>query len=216
MKKLGTMIILSGLFLTAMAGETPKKNFMAAGDGEKCFDESSHIVSIGCGFGGYSSHSFYHGAGYSYGRTPNFNVSYEQPWPQKLGPGYLGVGAFLAYQHEHYDYDNVYVWTNTNYYYHHDWNYYMIAARAVYHWDVLNAKNAEVYAGVLAGVSIQTHHYETNDPGKHDPYNYTEGAVSPAYNIFAGARWYFVPSVGLFAEAGYGISYARIGVSFKF
>ena len=93
----------------------------------------------------------------------------------------------------------------------------MVAARATYHWDVLNSKNAEVYAGVIAGVRFQTEHYETNDPDKNnDPYSYTSSFAYPAFSAFAGARWYFAKNVGLFAEAGYGISYATVGMSFKF
>jgi len=92
----------------------------------------------------------------------------------------------------------------------------MVAARAAYHWDVLNAKNAEVYAGVLVGLRIATYSYETNDPGRNDPYSYANSSVYPTYSAFAGARWYFVKNFGLFAEVGYGISYATGGFSIKF
>ena len=90
----------------------------------------------------------------------------------------------------------------------------MVTARAAYHWDVLNSKNAEVYAGAIIGVRFHTEHYETNDPGKNDPYSYTEAAAAPAYSVFAGARWYFAKKIGVFAEVGYGISYLTGGFSF--
>lgn len=188
--------------------------------GEKCFDENTHIINIGIGFGSRSYHAIFRGAaGYSYGRTPLFNLTYEQPWKQKLGPGYLGVGAYLGFQREYYEYDYSYynnALVYNTYYYKHSWNYFSIAARGVYHWDVLNSKNAEVYAGVIIGMRFQTHNYQTNDPGNKDPYSYTQSFAYPAYSVFAGARWYFVKNFGLYAEAGYGTSYINGGLSIKF
>src|ERR1043165_4611595 len=202
MKKLGLLMMLIAGAFSSTAGEikSEKENrsFLNAGDGGKSFDEGTHIINAGVGFGGRSYHSLYKGAKSSYGRTPAFSISYEQPWPKRIGPGYLGVGALFAFQHEYnnYDYDYAYISTSTGfayktYYYHHKWSYYTIAGRAAYHWDVLNSEKAEVYAGVIIGLRSQTHSYDTNDPGKNDPYGYSEGVVYPAYNVFAGARWYF-------------------------
>lgn len=219
MKKIVAIVLVSGFSFCAIAGEPSKekpKSMLNAGDGEKCFDESTHIINVGVGFGSRSYQSIYRGAGYSYVRTPAISLSYEQPWPKKLGPGYLGVGAYFGFQHENYNYTYNYAFSNS-YYYKHKWNHYMIGGRAAYHWDVLNSKNAEVYAGVIIGVRIQTHTYDTNDPDpNNDPYTYTQGVAYPAYSVFAGARWYFAKNVGLFAEVGYGISYANAGMSIKF
>jgi hypothetical protein len=216
-KKIGLMAVAIAIALSASAGDekTNQKQVKTAAEGGGCFDESTHILNVGVGFGRNHYYTTYKGAGYHSGSTPAFSFSYEQPWPKRLGPGYLGVGAFLGFQHAYFNYDYYYPFSNT-YYYHHTWNYYMVAGRAVYHWDVLNAENAEVYAGVIAGLRFQTHHYETNDPGKHDPYSYAEGLVYPSYSVFAGARWYFAKSVAVYGEVGYGISTATVGLSFKF
>ncbi len=220
MKKITSIIILAGLSIQSFAfnPDNKKTNLMSpSGDGEKCFDESTHIINLGVGFGSRSYHAIYSGNGNTYGITPAFSFSYEQALPKKLGPGYLGIGAYGGFQHEYYNYDYDYTYNGGNkYYYHHSWNYYMIAARAAYHWDVLNSKNAEVYAGAIIGVRFQTSNYETNDPGKNDPYSYHESVAYPAYSVFAGARWYFSQHVGLFGEVGYGISYVTGGLSFKF
>jgi hypothetical protein len=221
MKKTYILLITAGMALTCFAGEPDLKKrngilLKQDNGGEKCFNESTHIINLGVGIGSRPYHSFYGYPGHKYGRTPAFSLTYEQAWPKKLGPGYLGIGAYLGYQREYYNYDYDDIWFNTKYYYHHNWSYYMIAARGAYHWDVLNAKNAEVYAGVLVGLRIQTHNYETNDPDKRDPYTYSTSAVYPTYSVFAGARWYFVPNFGLFAEVGYGISYLTGGLSIKF
>lgn len=223
MKKSLLIIIAIAFSLTSIADDFPlkreKKSFLKKDDGgEKCFNESTHIINIGAGFGSRSYHNIYLGGGYSYGRTPALSLTYEQAYPKKLGPGYLGIGAYLGYQGEYYKYDYTY-WKAGNYntyYYHHNWNYYMVAARAAYHWDVLNAHNAEVYAGVIVGMRFSIHNYDTNDPDKNDPYTYRSSLIYPAYSAFAGARWYFVKNFGLFAEVGYGISYLTGGFSIKF
>lgn len=219
MKKIVAIVLISGFSFSAFAGDpvsVKSKSYLNSGDGEKCFDESTHIINVGVGFGSRSYRAIYRGAGYHYGRTPAMSISYEQPWPKKLGPGYLGVGAYFGFQHENYNYTYDHLFGNS-YYYKHKWNHYMIGGRAAYHWDVLNSKNAEVYAGVIIGARIQTHTYETNDPDpKNDPYSYSQGVAYPAYSVFAGARWYFAKNVGLFAEVGYGISYANAGMSIKF
>ncbi|MBP7808909.1 MAG: hypothetical protein KA163_06435 [Bacteroidia bacterium] len=224
MKKIFFTLIIAALSLPSIADERPlkkeKKSFLQQNEGgEKCFDENTHIINLGVGFGSRSYHSISRGAGFSSGTTPAFSLTYEQALKKKLGPGYLGVGAYLGFQHQYYKYDYSYYDNGLNYYTyysHHKWNYYMVAARAAYHWDVLNSKNAEVYAGVVIGMRFQIHNYETNDPGKKDPYTYTQSFAYPAYSVFAGARWYFAKNFGLFAEAGYGISYINAGFSIKF
>lgn len=188
-------------------------------NGEGCFDANTHILNIGIGFGGGNYYSAYSGFGYSYRVSPAFSLTYEQAYPKKLGPGYLGLGAYLGFQTSSSTYD--YFYDNNgykgNYYYKNSWKDFMIAARGAYHWDVLNSKNAELYAGLLVGLRIQTYNYETNNP---DPfgrnYRVNNGSVYPTYSIFVGGRWYFVKNVGLFAEVGYGISYLTGGLSFKF
>lgn len=223
MKKVLFTLIIAAFSLPSMADERPLKKennlFLKQNDGgEKCFDENTHIINLGIGFGSRSYHSIFRGVGYSYGRTPAFSLTYEQAFKKKLGPGYLGIGAYLGFQHEYYKYNSSYYkgFTYNTYYYNHSWNYYMVAARGVYHWDVLNSKNAEVYAGVIIGMRFQIHSYETNDPDNLDPYSYTQSFAYPAYSVFAGARWYFAKNFGLFAEAGYGISYINGGFSIKF
>ncbi len=186
--------------------------------GEKCFDENTHIINVGIGIPRWY-YGLINSPGYTHFITPALSISYEQAYKKKLGPGYLGVGAYFGYQGawQKYTFNDWYNGTYGTYYYQHQWNYFSVAARGVYHWDVLNSKNAEVYAGVIVGLRFQTYSYTTNDP---DPYynnfRLSQGAVYPSYSVFAGARWYFAKNFGLFAEAGYGISYLSGGLSIKF
>lgn len=196
-----------------------EKNNSSSDTKERCYDENTHIINLGVGLGGGNYYSGYRGYGHSYKVSPAFSLSYEQAYPKKLGPGYLGLGAYVGFQsasstYNYYYDDNGY---EGNYYYKHSWRNFMIAARGAYHLDFVNAEKAELYAGLLAGLRIQSYNYESDNPDpKYYNYRYTGSNVFPTYSLFVGARWYFVPKVALFAEAGYGISYITGGFSFKF
>lgn len=174
-------------------------------EGGKCFDEGTKLINIGLGLG-----KVYVPLGSL--NSPSFSLSYEQPWPQRIGPGFLGVGAYLGYQFSHNK-------TNSNgFYYEHNYKYMMVTGRAAYHWDVLNSEKAEVYAGSLIGIRVQAYRYETNNVGPTaNDYKYSNrGGVYPVFSMFAGARWYFARNIALYAEAGSGISYLTGGITFKF
>lgn len=222
-KKIAVMIVVMAIIIGAevkaqgLKGDKDKKkekNKTEKANDEKCFDENTQIINLGLGFGGGDYYRGY-SSGYSARRSPAFSLSYEQSLPKRIGPGYVGVGAYAGFQTARYHYN--YYHNNGNYYYYeHKYNYTMIAARGAYHWDVLNSKKAEVYVGALVGIRIQTYSYETNDTDPDYNYRLNEGSAYVAYSLFAGARWYFVDHVALFGEAGYGISYLTGGVSFKF
>ncbi len=206
-KMRNTLVLLIGLGSFAFAAEpissTPS-NVLAQDAGGKCFNETTHIVNIGIGTGGIS----YFGGitGGSFTRSPAIIANYEHPWPKKLGIGYLGVGGYLGYQRGHYrDYSNAV--------YHYDYNYTSIAARGVYHFDVLNFDKGEVYCGALVGLRI--HSYNSNDPNTFAYAKSNEG-IYPIGAAFAGARWYFAKNFALYGEAGSGVSFLTGGVSFKF
>lgn len=217
MKTLTTLIASLVLFASGFANGLSEEKLILKnnGSGGKCFDENTHIINVGVGFG---SVRYYRGIGGSYRSTPAFSVSYEQPWKDRLGPGYLGVGGYVGFQTAHYKntYTSVYDW-NT-YYYEHNWTSLMLAGRAAYHWDVLNSEKAEVYAGVIIGARMSIYNYETNDPRPENKnaYKVANSFAYPAYSLFAGARWYFAKNVGVYGEVGYGISYITGGLSFKF
>lgn len=186
-----------------------------SGESGTCFDQGSHLINLGIGIGGMYHYRSLPGTGNVYKSTPAFNMSYEQAWPKKLGPGYLGIGAYAGFQTAHSRYSDYY-YMGEKYYYEHRWNYIVLAARGAYHWDVLNRKNAEVYGGVITGLRITTYDYRTNitEPGA-GSYRRSDAGVYPVASLFAGARWYFVPGIALFGEAGVGISYITGGITFK-
>lgn len=209
---------VNALDLSDNKDEVKKTSKPKGESGPKCFDEKTHIINLGVGFG-MNYYSGYSGGGYAYRSSPAFSASYEQAIPKKLGPGYLGVGAYVGFQTANSTYNyfyNKHGYYN-NYYYKNTWNNFMVAARAAYHWDVLNFKKADIYAGVLVGVRIQTYDYTTNNPDPYaDNYRLSQSSAYPSFSVFAGARWYFASKVAVFGEFGYGVSYLTGGLSFKF
>jgi hypothetical protein len=213
MKKL--LMILSTVLWSASSTSTFAQG---SGGGGDCYDENSHLINLGVGLTG-SYYHFENRKGYSHGRTPAFIFVYEQPLRNKVGPGYIGIGPYLSYQtaYERYDYDWYYNGKNDNYYYRHQWNYFVIAARGAYHWDVLNNSKGELYAGTIIGVRINQYTYKSDNPDpNYNSFERSDGSVYPAVAVYAGARWYFVPNVALYGEVASGVSFLTGGLTFKF
>lgn len=190
----------------------------SSGGGGKCYDENTHLITLGVGIG-RAYYKFNHLYGYSSGRTPVFLLGYEQPLRNKVGPGYIGVGGLFAYQnaHERYDYDYWYKNESHRYYNRHNWDYYVIMGRASYHWDGLNSGKAEIYGGAEIGVRINSYRYTTtNQDPDYRRDEWSEGSADPAAAVFAGARWYFVPNVALYGEVATGVSFLSGGLTIKF
>lgn len=69
--------------------------------------------------------------------------------------------------------------------------------KGAFHYPLVN--KLDTYAGITTGYTI-------SDLGS---YGFDMGA-------FVGARYYFKDAFGVMAEAGYGVTFLRLGVSFKF
>jgi hypothetical protein len=209
-----TLSLIVLLNVSTSTAQNGKSNASTSAGGAHCFDENSKILNLGVGFGG-SYYRYNRGHGYSYRQTPAFSLTYEQALKEKVGPGFIGVGAYLGYRSARLRYDDYY-YAGNKYYYQYRWNYIVLAARGAYHLDILNTNKAELYFGAIAGIRIQTYKYETNstDPYR-DQYDLAQRNIYPALSLFVGGRWYFKPNIGLFGEVGYGISYLTLGLSFK-
>ncbi|NIJ50883.1 hypothetical protein [Dyadobacter arcticus] len=94
------------------------------------------------------------------------------------------------------------------------YNFLTIAARGSYHYGkhFLTMDNLDLYAGPALGYRVSSF----SDP---DGYNgiYDDGYGSGVFfGAFAGARYYFKPTMGVFAEVGYNASPLKAGIAFKF
>lgn len=89
-----------------------------------------------------------------------------------------------------------------------DWkyNYIIVGGRGSYHFD-FGVENLDPYAGVLLGYNIASVSTDTNLP--------TASAGGFIWGAHAGARYFFSPKFGAFAEVGYGIAWLNVGVALK-
>jgi len=214
MKKVSLLFIV--LFLLAIKDRAQTNKNRSGSSNEKCFNENSKIVNIGVGYFGGRHYRYTHSGVYQFRQTPAISISYEQALPQKIGPGYIGVGAYFAYQKASYqvNYFNSY---NNEYYYKHNWTYTHFALRAAYHLDDLVIDKGEVYFGTSIGVRASKYRYETNNLGV-DANNYqlNEASVRPSLSVFGGGRYYFTENLAVFGEIGYGMTWLTVGLSVKF
>lgn len=77
-------------------------------------------------------------------------------------------------------------------------NSFGLGVRGAFHYQFVD--KLDTYAGLMLGYDI---HGGTS-------------ASSLFPSAFAGARYYFVPSLAVYSELGYGISYLSVGLALKF
>lgn len=186
MKKLFAILLSATLFSTLSVAQNTEATF-AKGD---------NVIGVGIGIGGvygFSSPS---------AQSPVFGVQYDRAIiPLKFG-AVIGVGGFLGYKtysYKYYGYKDV-------------WNIFIIGARGTFHYDLFNVENLDTYGGMMVAFHAVNSH--DNIP---DEYGYKRDYNSAAYaSIYAGAKYYFTPAFGAFAEVGYGVSWLTVGAAFKF
>ncbi|MBK6838227.1 MAG: hypothetical protein IPG90_08050 [Bacteroidetes bacterium] len=168
---------------------------------EPAFDQGSNTIGLGVGFGlGYG---YYSGATTS----PALTFSYDHGFFPEVGPGTIGIGGIIAYKSASYDYGYKGYkakWTNT-----------IVAVRGTYHFTGLAEKNNKFdpYAGAIIGLRFYS---QSDDQFDYTHYSYNQNYTYIVSGIFAGAKYNFIPSFGAFAELGYDVSFAKIGINFNF
>jgi hypothetical protein len=134
------------------------------------------------------------------------------------GGGGIGVGAsFEAGVHDFISVGaqaDLVTWNYGYFGYKWRYNFFTVAARGSYHFGkhFITMDKLDLYAGPSLGFRISSY----NDP---DGYSgvYDNGYGSGVFfGAFAGAKYYFKPNLGVFAEVGYNASPLKVGVAFKF
>lgn len=165
------------------------------------FDQGDIVISAGIGLGA----TWYTGTYYKT-TVPPIWLTGDYCLMEDLGPGNLGVGAYLGYS----AYKSTWHYLTETY----GWKYttFIIGVRGTYHFvDLVN--NLDLYGGILLGGRILSSKYYGSD--LYSSYHSATGS-GVAYSFFAGARYLFTPNIGVMAELGYGIAYLSLGVSFRF
>jgi len=178
------------LFVSLIAYGTSQAQAIETGD---------QAVNLGLGFGGF----MIEGDG-----LPSINFSYETLPFEKVGIGYISAGGFAAYKHSSYSYPQ--------YDYDINYNYWVVAARAAYHFDFYAMNHNDffryfdVYAGAIAGLRFVGNNYNGTDN------SHLEKKTRYINDLFAGCRYQFSDGLAVYAETSYNVSILSIGVSFLF
>ena len=128
---------------------------------------------------------------YSLSPIPSFNASFEAGIVDIPNVGVIGAGGFAGFRVSSYTGG---VYTNTS-----------LAARGIFHFQFFDTGNFDLYAGVNAGFGFWRY---SDDSFWNDSYLVDD--------VFVGARWMKNNKFGFFAEAGYGVSYLKAGITLKF
>lgn len=151
------------------------------------FSKGTNVINAGIGLGGH-----YNNVG-SGDESPSLSVSYEHGIWDIAGPGVISLGGYLGYKSYKYVNDI-------------KWNYTIVGVRGAYHFTGLNVDNLDVYGGTMLSYNmLDINGYDGDDADS-----------ELGFSLYAGGRWYFTDTFGVFAELGYGVSYINLGASFRF
>lgn len=158
------------------------------------FVKGGNYVTVGYGLDPYrGNHYIGHGGG----------VAYERGVTDVLGIGRIGAGGGISTMFYNYR-------TNIT-----DFNTARLtfSARATYHFE-FDIPKLDVYAGV--GFAFNVDFEETNIVGFNNKTKNTNVGRPNYHQVFAGIRYYFTDSFGVYAEAGHGHRALNAGVVFSF
>ena len=200
MKQLFTVLALAAPLTAAASGFGPTRPGVgvSAAATDQPFAVGTNAVNVGVGFGNRYA-TVFSGAGGS--STPALSLSYERGVTEISG-FVLGVGLFVGYQGSSYESKvsgAAYKQTTTD---------LIVNLRGAMHYPV--SEKLDAYAGLGIGYR--------NLSFKSEPSTALDLSVtgSSGLQLFAGARYFFTPSLGAFAELGYDQTYAKIGLALKF
>lgn len=139
------------------------------------------------------------------------SATYEKGVVDNLfdGMGSIGVGGYVGYLH---DKDTYNIGHGTEF----GWKYddIILGLRGNLHYQFIN--KLDTYAGLMLGYEI----VNSKSYGKDYEDGYfsnTEAEASGfAFTIHIGTRYYFTDNFAAGIEVGYGVSYANVGIAYKF
>ncbi len=184
--------ILLAVILLCLAGSLKAQSFPLG----------QHVISAGLGIGGtFGSYAYT-------SQTPAIGLSYEHAMWETGGPGVIGIGAYLGFKS--------YTYNGREWYgkYDHRYNYAIFGARAAYHYDFTGDGKLDTYGGLFLG--FRSLSFKADYATGYQHYAPAYKSLSFGASLYVGARYYFTPTAGAFAEIGYGISYLTLGGQIRF
>ncbi len=181
-----TIYQLSSMFKKVLAAALLFAGMAGAAQAQEVFGKGDKALNIGVGLGSTIS-----------GTTiPPLTASLDFGVADRLingNNGSISVGGLLGYTGSYNDYATT--------------HYGIIGARGAFHYQFVD--KLDTYAGLLLGYRYARVNW------KSDIISGSAGSSEIALGGYLGARYFFTPKVGAFAELGYSIAYANVGVTFK-
>jgi hypothetical protein len=173
------------------------------------FSEGDNVLGVGVGIGGSYGVGF-SGSGVS--QTPAIALHFDHGMGD-LGPGVWGLGGFLGYKSYAYEFNNSYFFNSYNTSY--KWTYVVVGARGTWHYNDWHENDKlDTYGGLMLAYRVGSFKDETKYPTGTPVYS--GGSYSGmSLTILVGARYFFTEKIGAYAEFGYGVSVAQIGLAVK-
>lgn len=181
--------------------------FLLAGFGQmfaqQAFHKTDKALNIGLGIGS----AYYGGLGAA--PIPSLNMSFETGIYEIPNIGVITAGGQADFSHTWYDAR----WIGADY--KETYTNIVLGGRGAFHLSLLNTEKFDVYGGLLTGVRIQRWHSDYYDEYNID-YDGKDSDVYFVHDVFVGGRIMMSKKFAFFGEAGYGVSYLKVGATFKF
>lgn len=187
MKKLKYLVVVFFFIITLSTGVQAQKPFYVG----------QMDVNVGVGFGTQWISNGY------YTLIPPLSVSFDYGMREDIGPGIIGIGAYIGASSYRFEFPN------TDYGF--TYNTAIIMGRASYHYCFAN--RLDTYGGIGIGFRLVGNSIYGTYPALFEPP--ADDSFVPAVNIYVGSKYYFSPSIAAFAEVGYGLTYFTLGATFK-
>jgi hypothetical protein len=195
MKKLSVLICSLALVI----GTSASLSALDLTSYPSAFKQGNIAINAGIGLGSFGS---------VYGNTVVPPISATVDYALPIGKLPFSFGALVGFTSSKYSYSAGSYGT-----YSYDYSIIAIGARGAYHfnWDV---KNLDTYFGLMLGYYIVSASY--TGTGYYSSLSSSSAAASGiGWGTYVGARYFFTPNIGAFAELGYGFTYITGGVSIK-
>lgn len=176
------------------------------------FEQDQNFVQVGYGLGlGYGRllNAYQAYDGYKFSGFGPVALSYERAVTDNIGIGIqFGYSSYGGTWNQS-------SYLGTSYQYKYRWSTLSIMARGAYHFNVRN-RNFDPYGGIGIGFAKYSYKYTSTDPSFNSTNNNIALGIPLAYQIFIGARYMFNDNVGVYGEAGYGLSVLNVGLTLSF
>ncbi len=174
----------------------------------QAFTNKTGFLNLGLGYTGYFTYDIPDGADVT--ATPAIYLSYDHGIVTFDKAGTIGIGAFFAMKNTSYNFGYTPSGTATSYTWDGKIKDIVYGLRPSYHVGIANEK-IDLYGALSLGMYGQSISITSDDP---DRPGSDESTSEFYYGFSAGFRYMLTKQFGLFAEAGYDMSYAKAGLTF--